>query len=197
MGSCARKPLRKLLLTLSAGQGWENIEFQDTTDQFVGSLRRQDMEGHAELKKLFVEQILNSRFVLCPAGAGPSSYRLYEAMRCGRSPVIISECWTPPQGPSWESFAIMVHPSRARELPKILNAAEGRWKELGINARTEWERHYHPDVLGRELVQLAMRVLDLQPYENTMRRIAARGFTAGQPFSVKICTKLQRRFSRG
>jgi len=197
MGSCARKPLRQKLLHLSKEGDWERIEYLDTTAQFVGSLRNKDAEGHAELKRLFVQQILNSRFVLCPAGAGSSSYRLFEAMRCGRAPVIISDCWTPPPGPSWESFAIIVHPAKARALPAILNAAEDRWKELGIQARTQWERHYHPDVLGREFVGLARQVLDMQPHERTMRRIVARAYIAGPMFTERISSKLRRRISRG
>ena len=46
--------------------------------------------------------------MLCPRGQGTSSIRLFEAMRMGIAPVIISDKWIGPKGPEWESFAVFV-----------------------------------------------------------------------------------------
>lgn len=197
MGSCARKPLRQRLHALAQSPAWDNIVFEDTTDQFVGSLRNNNTDAHAQLKRRFVEQILSSRFVLCPAGAGPSSYRLFEAMMCARAPVIIGNRWTPPPGPDWDACAIIVPATQAADLPRILADHEDRWQEMGENARAQWERHYHPDVIGAEFVRLAKLVLDMRPHQSASRRFAARVYSAGPAKTANIRASLNRRFARG
>ena len=46
-------------------------------------------------KESYVKEILSSKFVLCPRGWSPSTYRLYEVMSLGRCPVISRPCKTP------------------------------------------------------------------------------------------------------
>jgi len=56
--------------------------------------------------KEYAKAILNSQFVLCPAGWGPATYRLFETMEMGRVPVTLSDEWVPPPGPRWDEFSI-------------------------------------------------------------------------------------------
>ena len=46
----------------------------------------------------------NSMFVLCPRGVAPSSYRIFEAMKAGRVPVIIAMSGFPPVARTGPSF---------------------------------------------------------------------------------------------
>ena len=55
-------------------------------------------------KKRYAATLQRSKFVLCPRGGGPASFRLFETMASGRAPVILSDEWTPPAGPCWENF---------------------------------------------------------------------------------------------
>ena len=76
-----------------------------------------DDPAKKEGQKFYLSTLLDSRFVLCPRGYGTSSYRLFETMRLGRVPVIISDEWVPPLGPSWLNCSIRISEKRVRELP--------------------------------------------------------------------------------
>lgn len=179
MGSCARKPLRQHLRHLASGPDWESIDFKDTTEQFVGSLRTNDQRAHEQLKRDFVGQTLRARFSLCPAGAGASSYRIFESMQCARAPVIISDRWSPPPGPDWDSFAIRIPESAITRLPEILVEHRHRWLTMGRLARHAWEHHYCPTVLGNEIVRLGLLARDLAAQHAARRRLAAHLFRVG------------------
>ena len=57
-------------------------------------------------KQDYVDDILSSKFVLCPRGWSPSTYRLFEVMELGRCPVIISDDWVPIHGVPWQDCCI-------------------------------------------------------------------------------------------
>jgi len=44
-------------------------------------------------KEIYLSELTQSKFVLCPRGTSPNSYRLFETMQLGRCPVIISDQW--------------------------------------------------------------------------------------------------------
>lgn len=171
MGSCARKPLRIQLRQMAQRPNWSGIDFEDSTAKFIGTLRTNDAAGHERLKRHFVQQIMDSKFTLCPEGAGPSSYRIFESMQCGRAPVIIGNHWTPPPGPDWNRFSITVGSKQLHLLPSILRSREDEWQSMGLLARKQWELYYHPLSIGREIVRLAQLVLDNKPYQRTSRKI--------------------------
>ena len=71
-----------------------------------------------------------SRFVLCPRGKGTSSIRLYEALAYGCVPVIISDDWVAPAGPTGRASAS----AGPRATPRAHRDARGRdarWHEMG------------------------------------------------------------------
>ena len=49
----------------------------------------------------YAEVVARSKFVLCPRGHGPSSFRLYETLAAGRVPVVISDQWLAPPDVCW------------------------------------------------------------------------------------------------
>jgi hypothetical protein len=62
-----------------------------------------------EAVKRCMEALARSRFAWCPRGYGPTSYRLYEAIRLGAIPVYVSDHhWLPEMVP-WEQVAIIAH----------------------------------------------------------------------------------------
>lgn len=89
--------------------------------------------------------IQNSKFILCPKGIGPSSWRIYEAMKAGRAPVVISDAWSPPEGFAWDCFSLRVAEKDVAQIPMILRANESRAVEMGLRARTEFNRHLSLD----------------------------------------------------
>ena len=88
----------------------------------------------------YVHALVRSKFVLCPRGIGPSSWRLFETMRVGRVPVVISDDWVPPPGIEWDSFVVRVAEADIRQIPSILASLESESIVRGQRARDEWQR---------------------------------------------------------
>ncbi len=104
--------------------------------------------NHSDIqKRSYVEEIINSKFVLCPGGNCPSSIRLFETMKMGRVPVILSDDWVPPDGPKWLDFSIRISESRVEELPEIIKSYESNAFIMGKLAREAWENWFSPDVV--------------------------------------------------
>ena len=82
-----------------------------------------------------------ARFALCPRGYGPTSYRLYEALRCGVVPVYVSDRhWLPwPHLIDWQAIAVIeTDPVVAARRIKTMTNAE--WWDRSERARKlgEW-----------------------------------------------------------
>lgn len=93
-------------------------------------------------KQDYVDEMLNCDFVLCPRGAAPNSYRLYEAMSMGKCPVIISDEWVETVGPDWSTCSIRIAEKDLNEIPKILREQQKNAKSLGENAKVQWLKHF-------------------------------------------------------
>ena len=88
----------------------------------------------------YVGTLRASKFVLCPRGLGPTSWRFYETMMAGRVPVIVSDGWVPARELDWPSFSLRVAESDIASIPALCAANESRAAEMGRRARDEWER---------------------------------------------------------
>jgi hypothetical protein len=93
-------------------------------------------------KKGYVDEILLSKFVLCPRGWSPSTYRLFEVMSLGRCPVVISDEWIPPDGISWDSCSIRIAEHSIKDIPEILSGYSSQWQVLGSEASKVWLQHF-------------------------------------------------------
>jgi hypothetical protein len=109
------------------------------------ALLRDSWSGQHDGDAAYSSILQESKFVICPRGIGPSTWRVFEAMRTGRSPVIISDEWCPPPGPRWEEFAVIVPESRVSDIPERLLALEPRAEEMGFRAWEEWQRNFSLD----------------------------------------------------
>lgn len=195
MGSCKCKPVRNRLLRASASLGWERIAVRDTGKQFVKSIREDDLALHNQLKQGFAAQMVNAQFAICPAGAGLSSYRVFEAMQCGRAPIIIADNWLPPEGPDWDRFSIRIPESRLADLPSILTEYEPRWYEMGKLAHSEWVSRYSPETIGPEIIRLAQLALSDKMSRARMRRAMSAIYRAGPAKSQTLRSLIRRRYS--
>jgi hypothetical protein len=102
----------------------------------------------------YAQAILDSQFVLCPAGFGPATYRLFEAMEMGRVPVILSDEWVPPQGPRWDEFSVRIRECRVGEIAAILRNYSDRHEIMGRLARRAWEQWFAKPVCFHRLIEL-------------------------------------------
>lgn len=112
-----------------------------------------DDPAKQEGQRRYLRTMLASAFVLCPRGFGTSSFRLFEAMRLGRAPVILADDWVAPLGPAWPDCSIRIAESRVEELPEILAARRHEAAELGRRAREEWERWFAPTVFASRCLE--------------------------------------------
>jgi hypothetical protein len=98
-------------------------------------------------RQTFADVMARSKFVLCPRGAGTSSFRLFETMEAGRAPVVLSDLWVEPHGPDWSRFLVRVPEGELSTVPALLRKLEPQAEEFGRLARLEWERWFAPGVV--------------------------------------------------
>jgi Exostosin family len=118
----------------------------------------------------YAKAMLDSQFILCPAGFGPSTFRLFEAMEVGRVPVILSDEWVPPIGPRWEEFSVRVPEWRVGEISAILSNYSDRYEIMGRLGRRAWEQWFAKPVCFHRLIELCadIQATPLRPY-STLR----------------------------
>jgi hypothetical protein len=113
---------------------------------------RDDDADYAEILKA-------SRFVICPRGKGPTSWRFYEAMMAGRAPVVVSDLWVPAREIAWGEFSLRVSEREVASIPHLCRRYSGKALEMGRAARREWEACCSESAafgwVGRRLLELA------------------------------------------
>jgi hypothetical protein len=105
------------------------------------------------IQKSYVDTIQSSQFVLCPRGIGSGSIRLFEAMKQGVAPVIISDRWLPPKGPDWNSFALFVKESDIKNIVQIVELHSSEYEERGRLARKAWEEYFSDTVVFNQCIE--------------------------------------------
>ena len=156
VGSSRTHASRKQLLDAS----YTDAFLSDTKDR-----RAWEMSGtqKAQYEAQYLEVLAESHFVLCPRGNGPCSYRLFESMQLGRSPIIIADEWMEIEGIDWNAFSIRIPERDIGRLQPILAARKSESLEMGRIARRVWEEHLAPAASLRTLATAAFAVL-ARPY---------------------------------
>jgi hypothetical protein len=126
-GNVDNHPVRRRLLELGADAAF-SIEHCDT--------------GLTRTESTYAEDLLCGKFVLCPRGLGASTFRVFEAMRLGRVPVVISDAWLEPPGVRWKDFIVRVAEANVAAIPRLLCAIEPDWRQMAQMARQAWERNF-------------------------------------------------------
>lgn len=155
IGSTATAPVRRRLQEVKHPRGF----FRDTAEEFerVANARMTTHEAR-DYHRQYVEITKASKFVCCPRGLGVATLRLFETMRMGRAPVIISDEWVEPIGPEWPRFSIRVAEHDVARIPEILEARESDAVAMGELARKEWERWFSDEVVFHRVVELCLQL---------------------------------------
>lgn len=131
---------------------------QDTSDfNFFGSANRTAEEMDKQ-RLDYASLIRRSRFVLCPRGSGPASFRLFESLAAGRVPVILGDEWVAPQGPDWDACSLRIPEAQVAELPRLIEEANTRWEELSANALATWREWFSTDVQFHRMAQACLKL---------------------------------------
>jgi hypothetical protein len=141
-------PVRSRIL--KSCQGVPSVFAEDSTGVYNHFIATADQGSRHEY---YWNIMKASKYGLCPAGASPSSIRVFEMMEAGIAPVIVSDQWVPPLGPDWESFCLRVPESKVGDLPSIVGEIESEYAERGRLAREAWERWFSKERYGDFLIR--------------------------------------------
>jgi hypothetical protein len=185
VGRVDNAPVRRRIADLRAPRGLVVDTSADAipqTDAAAGA--------NAERWQRYAGVLRQSRFVLCPRGLGTSTWRLFEAMKGGRAPVILSDAWIPPDGPPWETFSIRVPERDVATIPELLAARESEAEAMGARARLEWQNWFSREVAFHRTVEwclaiarerrLPESVMRLPVYAQLLRPFFLRHFVLGR-----------------
>jgi Exostosin family len=148
----AQIPLRREILRLQSPRA-----ILEDTSSFNAFFAKEHTSNHAR----YAEVLRRSKFVLCPRGSGTSSIRLFETLRVGRVPIIISDQWVAPEGPDWSSCSLRVQERNIAAIERLALDAEPRWSEMADAAKQVWSDWFSDEVLfdrfGDALAAIAER----------------------------------------
>lgn len=165
-GSQNTHPVRSELLRVKDREAF----LEDTSERSLPNLMGlTPADEKEEFHNRYVAVMKRSAFVACPRGKGPSSMRIFEAMRAGRAPVIISDDWTPPPFVAWEECSLRLPEADVHHLPDFLRAHRGNAWEMGQRAREEWERVFGPTGLFHHTVEVSLNLITLRSDDYSMR----------------------------
>jgi hypothetical protein len=154
MGDVQTAPVRRVLAGLEHPRSlWVDTSRESQAVMWKGSAEQREI-----FWKRYADVMRRSKFVLCPRGLAPSSIRLFETMCMGRVPVVLADEWVSPQGPRWEKFIIQIPERDARSVPRILEEREGEAFELGLVARSEWEKYFSSDIVFHRIIELCLEI---------------------------------------
>jgi len=131
-------PLRRQLLRLKNPRA-----IIEDSSSFNAFFAKEHTNNHAR----YADVLRRSKFVLCPRGSGTSSIRLFETLRAGRVPIIISDQWVAPDGPNWSNCSLRVRERDITEIAQIAADLEPRWAEMSSAARHVWDDWFSDEVL--------------------------------------------------
>jgi hypothetical protein len=128
-----------------------------------------DGQKPQEAQQEYASLLSNSKFVLCPRGISSSSIRLFETLKAGRVPVVLSDKWIRPVGCDWDKFVIFVSEENFADIPAILEKEEAQWLEKSRIARKVWEELFSPQTIFNYFINCLLQLNPQQPMPVTTR----------------------------
>lgn len=98
-------------------------------EQMRGITMTKNETKELDLKKEFYKDTLSkSRYSLCPSGSGPNSIRLWESMKAGAIPIILSDtlCMPREKKISWGNAIIRVPENMIADIPEMLEQIDDK-----------------------------------------------------------------------
>ncbi len=163
VGSTLTHSVRPRLMTLRHPRAC----LEDTSTTLMPANMRQTLAMVTygdEDRRHYGDIVVRSKFVLCPRGYGCSSWRLFETMKAGRVPVIISDQWVPPRGPAWERFSIHVLQKHVAQIPALLERYEPQAASMGRLARAAWEDWFAGTTCFHRTVEWCLQLQQSRPH---------------------------------
>jgi hypothetical protein len=177
VGSTRTHAVRRRLMNLNSPRAY----LEDSSADVAEDVTKNPLimiDYQTEAKTHYGDIISRSKFVLCPRGYACSTWRLFETMKAGRVPVIISDQWVPPEGPAWETFSLRVRENQSSGIPEFLERYEPKAELMAHEARLAWEEWFSKETVFHRIVEWclslksrchASAVMHLVPYVQLLR----------------------------
>ncbi len=115
------------------------------------------------------------------------SVRLFETMKAGRVPIIISDGYVLPSGVDWSRCSITIREKDIEDIPHIVESRLADWAEMAAEARRVWLRQFSPTGLFPYLVDQLKAILGTMPQVDRKYQVA---------YSASVSSALVRRYAR-
>ena len=161
IGQAWTHPVRNSILALNHPQGL--VEDTTHTDASV--------KQSPQYFERYLAICRNSKFILCPRGASPSSLCLFECLKLGRVPVIIRDDWVPPAGPDWEEFSIRIAESDVASIPDQLEGRTADAPAMARKARAAWENWFSAEVTFHRTIESCLDIMEKRPRPESILRL--------------------------
>jgi hypothetical protein len=152
-GAAANAPVRRRLLGLRHPRG-----VVVNTDELARRWPHLPAEEQRRRQDFYGKLTMRSKFVLCPRGRGVSSWRLFETMKAGRVPVIVSDQWVLPDGPDWPSFSMRVSERSVAAIPELLEQWEPHARNMGLRARQAFDDWFGEETCFHRIVDSCLDI---------------------------------------
>lgn len=132
-------PVRDGLLNMRYDR--DDIALVDTSERYD----HYDDDRDRPMQREYVDVMRRSRWAVCPRGWSTGSLRLFEAMRLGIAPVVLSDGWQRPSGPVWEACCLWLPENEYPDLVEILESEGEAWYSMGIAAQQAYQDFFASD----------------------------------------------------
>ena len=148
--------VRRNILSLSDSRAY----IEDTSHaKFYDYSAKRDEQALQKQRLAYAEIMKRSKFVLCPRGHGTSSFRIFETLRAGRVPVILSNEWVEPTGPDWAGCSLRVQENAVASLPHFLKQHEPKFEEMSVCASQTYAEWFAPNVIFHRTIEQCQELL--------------------------------------
>lgn len=119
--------------------------------EFLGGIQVGNAADFNRIRREYVENMIDSDYILCARGGGNFSYRLYETLSCGRIPVFVNtDCCLPFEDViDWRSLCVWVEEKDLRHIAERVathyaGLTDQQFREHQKQCRRIWEDYLSP-----------------------------------------------------
>jgi Exostosin family len=187
-GSRSTHPVRSSIMSIVDHEAF----IEDTSKISLPNLMKTTADNECnDFVQEYVSLLRSSAFVVCPRGAGPSSMRIFESMRAGRAPVIISDDWLPPPFVDWERCSLRIKEDEVHLLPEFLRSHRSSAEQLGRCAFEEWSRVFGAQGLFHHTTELCLKLISERKKAPFSKKIAQYIYLMHKPWNREMLGSLK------
>ena len=123
----------------------------DIIDTGTWHFHNDSLENNQEL---YLEDLKNSKIILCPRGTGPSTIRLWEALASGCVPLVVSNEYSFPLENiiNWKEICIIVNEEHTPVLNHYLKKFnDDRLNKMQLKGQNVFKEWFHPEKMHKIL----------------------------------------------